>query len=82
MKTCEVCGWTWDPNPWWKRPRCIARSKAYEPSPDEIRQACAKIQADWSKAEERKRRQVKNPAAETAVVVRVTDHMRRNQEID
>lgn len=35
--------------------RCFAERGAYEPSPEEIRAACAKFQATWSRAERRKR---------------------------
>jgi rubredoxin len=55
MKTCNICGWTWDPNPWRKCPRCSGSKKAYEPSLEEIRTACEAIQSKWSALERRKR---------------------------
>ena len=63
-------------------PACGRGLAWYQPSKAQIAEACEAIQATWTKFEEHKRRQVKNPAAETAVAIRVTDHMRRNQEID
>lgn len=35
--------------------RCFSERGAYEPTPEEIRAACAKFQATWSRAERRKR---------------------------
>lgn len=55
MQTCKICGWIWDPNPWKKCPRCVARTKAFEPSGDEIRLACQQIQKTWSPATRRQR---------------------------
>lgn len=56
MKTCEACGYTWNPNPWRKCPRCAGSKKAYEPSLEEIRTACEAIQSTWSAAEKCRRR--------------------------
>jgi rubredoxin len=54
-KTCETCGYKWNPNPWRKCPRCSGSKKAFEPSLDEIRSACEAIQSTWSASERRRR---------------------------
>jgi len=67
LKTCEICGWTWDPHPWTKCPRCVSRTTAYEPTHAEIRAACAEIQATWSPAERARRAQLRATPADTPV---------------
>jgi hypothetical protein len=49
LKTCEICGFEWDPHPWTRCPRCAGRSTAYEPTPAEIRAACERIRKRWPK---------------------------------
>ena len=65
MKTCRLCGFIWDPNPWRKCPRCAARTRAYEPTPAQIRAACLRIQKTWTKDTERKRSAYKRVPAMT-----------------
>ena len=77
MKTCAVCGWIWDPHPWTKCPRCVARTRAYEPTPAQIARVCLRIQAGWTPAEKRKRTAIKPVPVETEVVGIVSDGMVR-----
>lgn len=76
LKTCSICGWTWDPNPWTKCPRCVARTEAYEPTPDEIRQACEAIQQTWSPQMKRARCALPPVPAATPVVSQMTGRRR------
>jgi len=55
MKTCAVCGLEWDTHLSSKCPRCAARTKAYEPTPAQIRRACLRIQKTWSPTMRRQR---------------------------
>lgn len=71
LKTCEVCGWEWDPHPWTKCPRCAGHSKVWEPTQAEIRVACLAIQATWSKTVRRQRCAVKPVPVETHVATLV-----------
>jgi rubredoxin len=77
MNTCEICGWTWDGDRGCRR--CLTRSGTFEPTPTEIRAACEQIQAGWTRAVERSRRQISNPVAEVPRAHMATDHMVRRE---
>lgn len=50
------------------------RSGTPAPSPEEIKQVCAEIQAGWSEYEEQLRRVVKNNSHDYESRARVSDH--------
>ena len=80
LKTCPICGWQWDPHPWTRCPRCVGRTTAYEPTGDEIRQACEAIRKTWSRAMKHQRCMYKTTPAETPVVARASGGRRRYTE--
>jgi hypothetical protein len=55
LTTCAECDWTWDARTWTRCPRCMGRTKAYEPTPSEIRASCLAIQKTWSPTMKRAR---------------------------
>ena len=75
---CEICGIQYKGRRS-KCPRCTARTRAFEPTPAEIRLACLAIQATWSPRMERSRRNDWGVELEIAVVRVVTDHMVRRE---
>jgi hypothetical protein len=71
LTTCDTCGWIWNAHTWTRCPRCMGTHAAYEPDLVAIRAACLKIQAGWTRKEERKRRATQPVHAEIKLATRV-----------
>ena len=84
LKTCEICEYSWDARTWTKCPRCCGSHVPTDPSPAAIRLACLAIQKTWSRADRHRRTcdSYRPVHADTSVVARVGDGMRRRDTAD